>query len=775
MRKFLLFLLLFAGLSINLWAQSKYTVSGRVQDESGEDLIGATVYIQENNTGTVTNVYGFYSITLPAGKYQLVYSYLGYETVTTTIDLNKNQSINISLKEISKTIDEVVITAKRKNENVIKAEMSTMKLQAKEIKKIPAFMGEVDVIKAIQLMPGVQASSEGSSGFNVRGGSADQNLILLDEATVYNASHLMGFFSVFNNDAIKDVKLYKGDIPAQYGGRLSSLLDIRMKEGNSNNFEANGGIGTVSSRLTLESPIVKDKGSFILSGRRSYADLMLMMSSDEEVRKNKLYFYDLNFKANYKLNGKDRFFISAYFGRDVFKYEDMFGFNWGNMTFTSRWNHLFSEKLFSNISVIISNYNYELGQETGASGFKWTSNLFDVKFKQDLTYYPNTKNTVQYGYSGTYHHFNPGLAKGTGEVSMYQELKMPESNALEWAAYVSDEWKPNNKLTVNIGLRATAFQNMGESTVYNFDNNYEKIDSTVYSNGEIYNTFWGLEPRVNFMYSVNSNSSIKGSYSRTKQYHPLASNSTAGSPLDVWVPSSPNIDPQVADQFALGYFRNFADDTYETSVEVYYKNMKNQIDFRDHAELLLNPEIEGEFRSGDAWSYGLELLVRKQTGKFTGWISYTLSKTERKIPEINQGKVYPASYDKPNNIAVVLSYDISKRFNVAANWVYSTGAAVTFPIGRYEYEGMIVPIYSDRNEYRLPDYHRMDLSLTYKFGVNKSKGLRSELNLSVYNVYNRKNAWMITFIQDDIDPNITKAEKVYLFPILPSLTYNFYF
>jgi len=499
------------------------------------------------------------------------------------------------------------------------------------------------------------------------------------------------------------------------------------------------------------------------------------MSSDEEVRKNKLYFYDLNLKANYKLNGKDRFFISGYFGRDVFKYEDLFGFNWGNMTFTARWNHLFSEKLFSNISVIVSKYNYELGQETGASGFKWTSNLFDVKFKQDLTYYPNTKNTVQYGYSGTYHNFNPGLAKGTGDVTMYQELKVPESNALEWAAYVSDEWKPNEKLTVNVGLRATAFQNMGESTVYNFDNNYEKIDSTVYSSGEIYNTFWGLEPRVNFMYSVNSNSSIKGSYSRTKQYIHLASNSTAGSPLDVWVPSSPNIDPQVADQFALGYFRNFADDTYETSIEVYYKNMKNQIDFRDHAELLLNPEIEGEFRSGDAWSYGLEFLVRKQTGKFTGWISYTLSKTERKIPEINQGKVYPASYDKPNNIAVVLSYDISKKFNVAANWVYSTGAAVTFPIGRYEYEGMIVPIYSDRNEYRLPDYHRMDLSLTYKFGVNKTKGFRSELNLSIYNVYNRKNAWMISFSQDDVDPNVTIAEKVYLFPILPSLTYNFYF
>ncbi len=773
--KQLLLLLTVLSLSLLSWSQNRYTISGHVKDEAGEDLIGATIYVKELNTGTVTNVYGFYSITLKEGSYQFDYSYVGYETQTKKIELNQNQSINITLNETSKTIEEVVVTAERKNSNVIKAEMSTMKLQAKEIKKIPAFMGEVDIIKAIQMMPGVQASSEGSSGFNVRGGSADQNLILLDEATVYNASHLMGFFSVFNNDAIKDVKLYKGDIPAAYGGRLSSLLDIRMKDGNMNKFRANGGIGTVSSRLTLESPIVKEKGSFIISGRRSYADLMLLLSTNEETKKNKLYFYDLNLKGNYKINDKNRLYISWYLGRDVFEYDDLFGFNWGNRTFTLRWNHLFSERVFSNFSFILSDYDYELGQYSSAAGFKWTSDMSDIKIKADFTYYPNTKNMVRFGVNGTFHHFNPGLAKGTGDETIYNELKMPESNALEWAGYISNEWKPLENLTINYGLRGTIFQNMGKSTVYNFDENYEKIDSTTYGSGDIYNTFYGLEPRANFMYALNSKSSIKGSYSRTKQHIHLASNSTAGSPLDIWVPASPNINPQLADQFALGYFRNFFEDTYETSIEAYYKDMKNQIDFRDHAELLLNPEIEGEFREGNAWSYGLELLVRKQTGDFTGWISYTLSKTERKFSEINDGKIYPASYDKPHNIAIVANYELSKRIIVAANWVYSTGAPVTFPIGRYEYGNMVVPIYSDRNDYRMPDYHRLDFSLTYKFGVNKEKGFKSELNLSIYNVYNRKNAWMINFYQDDEDPEVTKAEKVYLFPILPSLTYNFYF
>ena len=772
------FLILSALISISVFSfsQNKYTISGRINDEAGEDLIGATIYIENLKTGSVTNVYGFYSITVPEGIYQVVYSYMGYELQTKEITLNKNFSYNVILTETSKTIEEVVITAERKNENVVKTEMSTTKLQAREIKRIPALMGEVDIIKAIQLLPGVQATGEGFSGFNVRGGSPDQNLILFDEATVYNASHLMGFFSVFNNDAIKDVKLYKGDIPAQYGGRLSSLLDIRMKEGNQKKLQATGGLGTVSSRLTLEGPIIEDKWSVLVSGRRTYVDLMLLLSSEDAVKSNKLYFYDLNLKTNYKISDKDRIFVSGYLGRDVFKFGDLFGFDWGNNTLTTRWNHLFTEKLFSNFSFIYTRYDYKMESGTDASGFMWTSNLEDYKLKADFNYYPNPDNTIKFGLEAIHHHFNPGFARGTGDsTATYNSLKMPESNALEYAIYLSNEHKLTKNLTVNYGLRGSLFQNMGEATVYNFDDSYQKIDSTTYSSWDIFNSFYGLEPRLSLNYSLNHKSSIKASYSRTKQYVHLASNSTAGSPLDVWLPSSPNIDPQIANQAAIGYFINFFNNEYETSVEVYYKNMNNQIDFKDHAELMLNPELEGEFRVGDAWSYGAEFFIRKQQGKITGWISYTLSKAERKIPEINSGKVYSSSFDRPHNIAIVGSYDLGKRWIISATWVYATGSPVTFPTGRYEQGNMIVPIYSDRNSYRMPDYHRMDLSITLKGKDKPNKRLESELNVSIYNLYNRHNAWMIYFGQDEDDPTVTTSEKVYVFPFIPSLTWNFYF
>ncbi|HAN17697.1 MAG: collagen-binding protein [Bacteroidetes bacterium GWC2_33_15] len=765
---------LILGLTFNLWSQKKVTISGHINNESGEELIGATVYVKNSKIGTATNAYGFYSITLPEGNYEIEYSYIGHENEVKNLQLNQNLVINVTLPEASKTIEEVTIVAERKNENIVKTEMSTTKLQAKEIKKIPALMGEVDVIKAIQLLPGISSTGEGFSGFNVRGGSPDQNLILFDEATVYNASHLMGFFSVFNNDAIKDVKLYKGDIPAEYGGRLSSLLDIRMKEGNQKNFEATGGIGTISSRLTLEGPIIEDKWSVLVAGRRTYADLFLLLSSDEMINSNTLYFYDLNLKTNYKINDKNRIFVSGYFGRDVFKFGDMFGFDWGNYTLTTRWNHLFSEKLFSNFSLIYSKYDYKMESGSGSIGFKWTSNLEDYKLKADFTYYPNPKNTIKFGLEAIYHHFNPGFAKSMGETTT-NSLKMPESSALEYAVYLSNEHKLTNKLTLSYGLRGSVFQNMGEATVYNFNDSYQAIDSTVYAKWDIYNTFYGLEPRLSLNYTLNQKSSIKASYSRTKQYLHLASNSTAGSPLDVWLPSSPNINPQLANQAAIGYFRNFWRDILETSIEFYYKDMEDQIDFKDFADLMLNPKLEGEFRTGDAWSYGAEFFIRKQQGKFTGWVSYTLSKAERKIPEINSGETYSSSYDRPHNIAIVGSYDLSKRWNVSATWVYASGTPVTFPTGRYEQGNMIVPIYSERNGFRLPDYHRMDISITLKSKEKPNKKRRSDLNLSVYNVYNRHNAWMINFRQDENDPTITIAELVYVFPIIPSLTWNFYF
>ena len=773
MKKLLLFIS-FIFLTLSTTLANKYTISGYVKNSSGEELIGATIYIRDLETGTVTNVYGFYSITLPEGKHSLEYSYIGHETLLKEINLNENKRIDISLFEASETLEEVVVTAERKNDNIVRTEMSTMKLQAIEIKKIPALFGEIDVIKTLQLLPGIQSTGEGFSGFTVRGGSPDQNLILFDEATVYNASHLMGFFSVFNNDAIKDLKIYKGDIPAQYGGRLSSLLDIRMKEGNQKGFEATGGLGTISSRLTLEGPIIEDKWSVLISGRRTYVDILLLLSSDDATKSTKLYFYDLNLKTNYKINDKNRVFVSGYFGRDVLKLSDLFSFDWGNYTLTTRWNHLFTEKLFSNFSFIYSKYDYKMESGDENLGFEWFSNLEDFKFKADLNYFPNPKNNIKFGLEVIHHHFIPGVARSSFSLSD-NTIRMPESYALEYGLYLSNEHKLLDNLTLNYGLRWSLFQNMGDATSYNFDDNYEKIDSTVYDRWEIYNTFSGLEPRLSLNYTLNQKSSIKASYSRTLQYVHLASNSTAGSPLDVWVPSSPNIDPQLADQVALGYFRNFLDNKIETSVEVYYKEMQNQIDFKDFAELTLNAEYESEFRIGEAWSYGAEFLIRKQQGKLTGWISYTLSKTERKIPEINDGKIYVSSYDRPHSISIVGSYDLGKRWNFAATWVYASGTPVTFPTGRYEQGNMIVPIYSERNGYRMPDYHRMDLSITLKSKEKPNKRLSSELNLSIYNVYNRHNPWMIIFSEDETFVANTTAESFYILPILPAITWNFHF
>ena len=585
----------------------------------------------------------------------------------------------------------------------------------------------------------------------------------------------MGFFSVFNNDAIKDVKLYKGDIPASAGGRLSSLLDIRMKDGNSKKFTGTGGLGLISSRLTLEGPIIKDKTSYIISGRRTYADLFLMFSSNEELKDNKLYFYDLNIKVNHNINENNRIFLSGYYGNDILKSEFM-KMEWGNKTLSLRWNHLFSKKLFSNITLLRSQFDYDLGVPEGeANSFRWDSKLTDYAVKVDFNYYLNTSNSIKFGYILTHHEFNPGDAIGLGEESMLNEYKVPKNLALEHGIYISNEQKVGPRITVKYGLRYSIFQNIGKGTIYNFDENHNTIDSTVYPKGEIFNTYSGLEPRVGASYVLNEKSSIKASYSKTRQYVHLATNSNAGMPLDVWFPSSPNVKPQISDQIALGYFRNFKNHTIEASAEVYYKMMNNSIDFKDYAELLLNREIEGELRFGEAEAYGLELFVKMQLEKFSGWVSYTLSKSIRKIPEINSGEEYYSPYHKPHDISIVISYELSKRFLIAANWVYSTGAPATFPTGRFEYGGKVVPVYSDRNSYKMNDYHRLDLSLTYKRNKKPDKKWHGEWNLSIYNAYARKNAWTINFQQDEEDPSKTYAEKTYLFGILPSITYNFYF
>lgn len=768
--------------------KDKRIISGHIKDaETGEDLIGATIYVEELQSGTITNVYGFYSLRLNRAMYTIRYSYIGYESITRSIDLREDITIDIELFPRGELLDEVEVTAIAPDKNVKEAEMSVARLDSKTIRKIPSLMGEVDIIKALLLLPGVQTAAEGSSGFVVRGGGPDQNLVILDEASVYNAGHMLGFFSVFNNDAIKDVKLYKGDIPARYGGRLSSVLDVRMKDGSTKKLSGTGGIGIISSRLTLEGPVIKDKTSFIISGRRTYADLFLPLASDENIQDSKLFFYDFNAKVNHTFNEKNRLYVSGYFGRDVFRnpYAEM---RLGNQTGTLRWNHLFSSNLFSNFSFIYSKYKYGLGTVTDddANSFWWDSDLEDFGLKGDFTYYMNEKNTLRFGLSSLYHTFNPGVAKGKGDNSLFDEWILPKNHAIESAVYISNEQKIGALLTLKYGLRLSTFSSIGPGTVYNFDEHYEAIDSTVYAKGDIYQTYWGLEPRIGLNYLLSEHSSVKASWARTKQYIQVAQNSTAGTPLDIWFPASPNIEPQVSDQFALGYFRNFKNNLIETSVEGYYKWMDNAIDFKDHAELLLNKELEGEIRVGDAWSYGIEALLRVNgiplvNGQLSGWVSYTWSRTWRKFPDINGGKTYPAPYDRPHDVSIVSNWDISPRWSVAANWVYSTGQPVTFPTGRAVIGGVILPIYSDRNAYRMRDYHRLDLSVTLNGKKKPGKKWEHSWTLALYNAYNRHNTWSINFVQEQsTEGNVnrayeTYAEQTYLFGIIPAITFNFKF
>lgn len=771
-----LFILVAPAMSQGVVKANRYTISGKVTDKScGEMLMGATVFVKESKTGAVSDMYGNYSLTLPGGAYTLVYSYIGFTTIERSIDLQGNQTLTVELTPRLHNLKEVEIRSEKEDVNIKKPEMSTFRMDIRTIQRIPALMGEVDVIKAIQMLPGVQSVGEGSSGFSVRGGAPDQNLVLLDEATVYNVSHLMGFFSVFNNDAIRDVKLYKGDIPANYGSRLSSVLDVRMNEGNSKKYEVNGGIGIIASRLTLEGPLIKDRTSFIVSGRRTYADLFLPLSSNKALADNRLYFYDFNAKINHRIDNNNQIFLSGYFGRDVFK-NDYAGLRWGNETGTLRWNHLFTKKLFSNFSFIYTNYRYALTMPGGVNNsFEWTSNLRDLGLKGDFSYYLNTRNTMRFGASVVYHMLNPGMAMGIGNESIFSEVKIPANHAVETCVYASNEQKLSDRFTVKYGIRFSLFHNVGPGTVFHYDSAWMATDSSVYPAGKLYNTYGGMEPRLGLLYDINGKSSVKASYARTVQYLQLAQNSTVGTPLDIWFPSGPNVKPQIADQVALGYFRNLRRNTIETSVEVYYKWMQNVIDFRDYARLLLNTKLEGEIRTGRAWSYGIEFLVRLNEEKLSGWVSYTWSRTFRQIAEINAGNKYPAPYDKPHNLAIVLNYNISKRISVSANWVYATGAPVTFPTGRAEVGGKIIPIYSDRNAFRYPDYHRLDLSLTYYSKVKPGRRFNWDLNFSVYNAYHRKNTWSINFEQDHENPDVTYAEKVYLFGIVPSLTFNFHF
>jgi hypothetical protein len=762
--------------------KEKVTLSGYIKDKAtGEELIGAIVQVKALKIGVATNEYGFFSITLPEGEYELEISFLGYRSLKTQARAQKGANIEplvIELEPEGIQLQAVEVTGEKSNEGVRDIGMSNNNISVQTVQTLPALFGEYDVLRTLQLLPGVQSAGEGNTGFYVRGGGPDQNLLLLDEAVVFNPGHFMGFFSVFNTDAIKDVDIYKGGIPARYGGRLSSLINIRMKEGNNKRFSAKGGLGIISSRLTVEGPIVKDKGSFIVSGRRTYADLFLKLSSDPNVRNNQLYFYDFNAKANYHIGKRDRIFVSGYFGRDVFSFNNLFAFDWGNATLTARWNHLFSDRHFSNLTFIYSTFDYSFTftqDENNAA--RLNSSVRNIGAKADFSFYaPGNNSKFYYGFNLITHRFNPGVFEPVGEKSFYVPQRLDYDYGIETALYYDHEWEITPKIGLRYGLRLSMFNATGPKKTYNYlPGSNLPIDTVVYGNNELIKSYFQPEPRLVLRYAINDEQSMKFSYTRTAQFIHQASNSTSSLPVDLWILSGRTIRPQLGDQVVWGYFRNFFQGKLEASVEIYYKWMQNQIDYRDQADLFFNDKLERELLIGNGWSYGVEWLFKKSVGKFTGWASYTLSRTERQIDGINQNQVYPAKNDRRHNLALVASWQVSPRVLIAANWVYYTGFAVTFPSGGYRLQDKFVPYFTERNGYRMPDYHRMDLSLTLYPKYKPNRKFTSNWNFSIYNLYGRKNAWAINFREKENAPGETEAVMIYLFSFVPSVTWNFEF
>jgi len=764
-------LLLF--LCSSIYAQ-KVTISGYIKDKStGEELIGATVSIDELHVGVSTNVYGFYSLTVVPGNYSLSYSYIGFVNQKEKINLTKNQTLNIELAASTTDIQEVVVSVEAANKNVTSTEMSTTKLDMREVKALPVLFGERDIIKTLQLTPGVKPAGEGNSGFYVRGGSTDQNLIILDEAPVYNASHVFGFLSVFNTEAIKDVKLYKGNMPADYGGRLSSVLDIKMKEGNMKEYHGVGSIGTIAAKLEVEGPIVKDKGSFMVSARRTYFDaLFLPFTTDTLFKGAKLYFYDLNVKCNYKLGEKDRLFLSGYFGKDILSLKNVMGIDWGNTTATIRWNHLFNDKLFLNSTVLFSKYKYDVGFNLGTSMATMSSSIRDYSLKEDFQYYLNTNNTITFGVNSIYHKFNPG--EMNTDIVGFSNFKLQEKYALESALYIANDQTISDRFKLNYGLRISNFTLAGPYNSYTYLTNGKIGDTTVYKDHQIVRSYFGFEPRISGTYKLTEVSSLKSSYSRTEQFMHLLQNSTTGTPFDYWIPSSENVKPEYANQGSIGYFRNIKDNMFESSVEVYYKHMDNQVDYKSGTQIMLNEHVERDLLYGIGQSYGAEFQIRKKAGDLTGWIGYTLSKTQKKFDGIDNGAWFNAKQDRTHDIQVVAVYQINKKLSVSGAWIYYTGDAITWPTGIYSVDGKYIESYTKRNENRLPDYHRLDLGLNYT--KETPKGHKSIINVSIYNAYAKKNPYMITFEQDKNDPRKKKTMALYLFPIpIPAISYTYEF
>lgn len=773
-------------------AKQKFTLSGIITDaNSNETLIGVNIIIPELKTGVTTNEYGFYSITLPQGIYAVQISYLGYQNIDESINLNQNIKNNFKLFSNETALKEVIIIENKTKTDIRKPEMSVNKLSISAIKRMPVVLGEVDVLKSILLLPGVTNAGEGASGFNVRGGGADQNLILLDEATIFNSSHVFGFFSVFNPDAIKDLKLYKGGIPARFGGRASSVLDIYQKDGSSKGFHVNGGIGLISSRILAEGPLVKDKGSFLIGGRSSYAHLFLKLS--EEQKNNAAYFYDLNAKLSYKLNPKNNLYLSGYFGRDVFSLNKSFTNIYGNSTLNLRWNHLFSDKLFSNLSLIYSDYYY--GLDLDFVGFKWDSGIKNYNIKYDFKNYISDTFKLNYGVNAIYYDFNPGTIKPSDANSGINFDQLDKKYAFEPALYINAEHEISDKISLSYGLRYSMFYRLGQSTVNIYENGnpvtfnpnlqiYEKATPTgtkFYDKNKVVESFNNLEPRFSFAYQINDDQSVKASYNRMIQYLQLISNTSSPTPLDVWTPSDNFIKPQIADQVALGYFKNFKDGMYSLEVETYYKKVKNRLDYIDGANLIANKAIEQVILNGQLRSYGLEVMLKKNEGKLNGWISYTLSKSEQQTPGrtavetgINNGAWYNSVYDKLHNIAITSSYNLNEKWSFGANFSLQTGQPVTYPNGQYDYLGITVPSYGLRNENRLPAYHHLDIAATLTPRKNADRNWKGEWVFSIYNLYNRKNAASINFRQNT-DTGANEAVKTSIFGMVPAVSYNFKF
>jgi hypothetical protein len=769
----LLIFLFFAALSA--FGQKTYTISGTIKDKAtGEQLIGANVRIKElPQNGTATNSYGFYSLSSPKGEYTLLVTYIGYETVSQQVSLIKNLELNISLT--SKTeLSEVVINGNRpNNDNIVSPQMGVEKLNMAQINQVPVVFGEKDILKTLSLLPGVKSAGEANTGFYVRGGASDQNLILLDEATVYNASHFFGFFSTFNSDAIKDVSLFKGGMPAEYGGRLSSVLDIKMNEGNNKNYTAEGGIGLISSRIKVEGPIVQDKGSFMISARRTYIDFFLKASPDSTIKGSSIYFYDVNVKANYHFDNKNAIYLSGYFGKDVLALKNTFGTNWGNSTGTVRFNHIFNNRLFSNTSLVFSNYNYAVQSFQTDNTFKATSQITDFNLKEDLQFSPGNNHMLKFGLNILHHTIAPGDITTSG-TSSFNNKSIEKRYGFENAAYLSDEWKATEKLTFLYGLRLSGLFLLGPGTFKTYDAAGNTLTSTTYASGASVKNYLNLEPRFSAGYQLNDETSVKASYNRNTQNIHLLNNSTSATPTDLYVMSSNNIKPEIADQISAGWFKNFKDNTYEFSAEIYYKWLQNQIDYKDGAQLIGNADVESLLTYGTGRAYGLELFLKKKYGRFNGWVGYTLSRTELKFPAINNGNYYPARQDRTHDISVVGIYQLNKRWSFSSVFVYGTGNAVTYPTGKYNIGGLTTFSYSQRNGYRLPSSNRLDLGATLE--GKQHKKYHSSWTFGIYNVYAYRDPYIIAFRDSKTVPNTTEAVETSIFATwIPSVTWNFKF